>query len=637
MVAETSTMHMEHTDAAEAGFHPTKLFLGGITRHTTTKQLRDHFSQYGRVLDCVAMRQPDGRSRGFGYVTLDSIAAADRCLADPQVIDGRLIDMKRAVPENSGNGVAPSAELRTKLPRSSLQAWPDMVGSFGSKAVDADNVVLPWEWPQMGTAPVAGQVWPWAESSLQQAPDCLELLCHPTLAPPGLQPPPAFFDASWPAESPASPTATLSASAKEFFPEAAHAPERHEQQLPSPPADKTKPALGDVTNLANPKAALGDITNLMKAEGPLKLAKTKVAGLVGREGTSFVGSENVPAIPAEMVMKVPPAKRHGLTLNIREDSSEEEDAGIDDGSSDSNEEDRCKSFDVVDVAVTAAQQQLLDHLPSVGSAEHELGTCKRCNFFPKGRCQNGKQCSFCHFDHEKRKLSRQEKRDRRAARTGEELGDEDIESEDAQQATTFAYPILPGLPPIRSTALPGLLQLPTQDGHAMMGYSMPPGLSAPCSFLDAWQPDAEVSPQCSSMPLPTPRSTLVLSTVPMAPMISQSAPTTPSAAALSTVPTPQGSVVSTMSASIKAVPPGLPAPWDVPAEQLATATSAAQATKDACTSGMQTAKEEVRTVSEAANEKSNLSGTKAHRGRTWSREELLGFREAMVEAVEDSC
>eukprot|EP00446_Apocalathium_sp_SHHI-4_P025088 CAMPEP_0177257190 /NCGR_PEP_ID=MMETSP0367-20130122/57390_1 /TAXON_ID=447022 ORGANISM="Scrippsiella hangoei-like, Strain SHHI-4" /NCGR_SAMPLE_ID=MMETSP0367 /ASSEMBLY_ACC=CAM_ASM_000362 /LENGTH=432 /DNA_ID=CAMNT_0018711219 /DNA_START=57 /DNA_END=1355 /DNA_ORIENTATION=+ len=77
---------------------PVKLFIGGLTRNTTTKLLRDHFSQYGRILDCVAMVQPDGRPRGFGYVTLDSAAAADRCLGEPQVVDGRVVDMKRAVP-----------------------------------------------------------------------------------------------------------------------------------------------------------------------------------------------------------------------------------------------------------------------------------------------------------------------------------------------------------------------------------------------------------------------------------------------------------------------------------------------------------------------------------------------------------
>merc|ERR1719216_701880 len=51
------------------------------------------------------MRQPDGRPRGFGYVTLDSPAAADRCLAEPQVIDSRIVDMKRAVPEGSTGAV----------------------------------------------------------------------------------------------------------------------------------------------------------------------------------------------------------------------------------------------------------------------------------------------------------------------------------------------------------------------------------------------------------------------------------------------------------------------------------------------------------------------------------------------------
>lgn len=52
-------------------------------------------------------------------------------------------------------------------------------------------------------------------------------------------------------------------------------------------------------------------------------------------------------------------------------------------------------------------------LPSIGSASHAVGECRRCNFFPKGRCQNGYDCTFCHFPHEKQKLSRQEKRERR--------------------------------------------------------------------------------------------------------------------------------------------------------------------------------------------------------------------------------
>jgi hypothetical protein len=40
-------------------------------------------------------------------------------------------------------------------------------------------------------------------------------------------------------------------------------------------------------------------------------------------------------------------------------------------------------------------------LPSIGSADHFNGSCHRCCFFPKGRCHNGYDCDFCHFEHEK--------------------------------------------------------------------------------------------------------------------------------------------------------------------------------------------------------------------------------------------
>jgi len=44
----------------------------------------------------------------------------------------------------------------------------------------------------------------------------------------------------------------------------------------------------------------------------------------------------------------------------------------------------------------------LADLPSLGSLGHFAGQCSRCCFFPKGRCLNGYDCRFCHFDHEKR-------------------------------------------------------------------------------------------------------------------------------------------------------------------------------------------------------------------------------------------
>eukprot|EP00397_Hematodinium_sp_SG-2012_P021987 GEMP01022748.1.p1 GENE.GEMP01022748.1~~GEMP01022748.1.p1 ORF type:complete len:287 (+),score=44.24 GEMP01022748.1:129-989(+) len=52
-------------------------------------------------------------------------------------------------------------------------------------------------------------------------------------------------------------------------------------------------------------------------------------------------------------------------------------------------------------------------LPSRGSDTHFSGTCKRCCFFPRGRCMNGYNCTFCHFDHEKRKRKNKKKKSTR--------------------------------------------------------------------------------------------------------------------------------------------------------------------------------------------------------------------------------
>lgn len=51
-----------------------------------------------------------------------------------------------------------------------------------------------------------------------------------------------------------------------------------------------------------------------------------------------------------------------------------------------------------------------DGLPSVGSSAHASGDCRRCCFFPKGRCTNGHDCTFCHFGHDKRTRMKKKKK-----------------------------------------------------------------------------------------------------------------------------------------------------------------------------------------------------------------------------------
>merc|ERR1719428_808966 len=52
-------------------------------------------------------------------------------------------------------------------------------------------------------------------------------------------------------------------------------------------------------------------------------------------------------------------------------------------------------------AALVTTESLAD-LPSLGSLGHFAGLCSRCCFHAKGRCQNGHDCRFCHFEHEKR-------------------------------------------------------------------------------------------------------------------------------------------------------------------------------------------------------------------------------------------
>lgn len=68
-------------------------------------------------------------------------------------------------------------------------------------------------------------------------------------------------------------------------------------------------------------------------------------------------------------------------------------------------------------------------LPSKGSAGHAAGTCKRCCFFPRGRCMSGQDCMFCHFDHEKRKRKSKSKRSSLGSST---LNSNDSTGEDVQ-------------------------------------------------------------------------------------------------------------------------------------------------------------------------------------------------------------
>ncbi|XP_025082277.1 heterogeneous nuclear ribonucleoprotein A3 homolog 2-like isoform X8 [Pomacea canaliculata] len=82
-----------------------KLFIGGLSYETDESSLRAHFEQWGEIVDCVVMRDPNTkRSRGFGFITYKEAESIDHAQGNrPHKVDNREVDTKRAMPrEESG-------------------------------------------------------------------------------------------------------------------------------------------------------------------------------------------------------------------------------------------------------------------------------------------------------------------------------------------------------------------------------------------------------------------------------------------------------------------------------------------------------------------------------------------------------
>ncbi|UJR85631.1 RNA recognition motif domain-containing protein [Sandaracinus amylolyticus] len=61
---------------------PARLFVGGLSDEVTEDDLAQAFGQFGRIADCIVMRDRDSRQpRGFGFVTMADRKDAPRAIA----------------------------------------------------------------------------------------------------------------------------------------------------------------------------------------------------------------------------------------------------------------------------------------------------------------------------------------------------------------------------------------------------------------------------------------------------------------------------------------------------------------------------------------------------------------------------
>ncbi|KAJ6836389.1 heterogeneous nuclear ribonucleoprotein 1-like [Iris pallida] len=78
-----------------------KLFIGGISWDTNEDRLREYFQGFGEVVEAVIMKdRTTGRARGFGFVVFTDPTVAERVVMEKHLIDGRMVEAKKAVPRD---------------------------------------------------------------------------------------------------------------------------------------------------------------------------------------------------------------------------------------------------------------------------------------------------------------------------------------------------------------------------------------------------------------------------------------------------------------------------------------------------------------------------------------------------------
>ncbi|GLT67874.1 hypothetical protein SLA2020_401500 [Shorea laevis] len=83
-------------DAANPG---NNLYVTGLSTRVTSSDLEKCFSKEGKVVECHLVTDPRSReSRGFAFVTMETVEGADRCIKylNRSVLEGRLITVEKA-------------------------------------------------------------------------------------------------------------------------------------------------------------------------------------------------------------------------------------------------------------------------------------------------------------------------------------------------------------------------------------------------------------------------------------------------------------------------------------------------------------------------------------------------------------
>ncbi|KAK8923946.1 Heterogeneous nuclear ribonucleoprotein 1 [Platanthera zijinensis] len=116
-----------------------KLFIGGISWDTNEDRLREYFKNYGEVVEAVIMKdRTTGRARGFGFVVFADPAVAERVVMEKHLIDGRMVEAKKAVPRDDQHILTNRTNISLPGSPSPGRTKKIFVGGLASTVTDED-------------------------------------------------------------------------------------------------------------------------------------------------------------------------------------------------------------------------------------------------------------------------------------------------------------------------------------------------------------------------------------------------------------------------------------------------------------------------------------------------------------------
>nr|CAD1830588.1 unnamed protein product [Ananas comosus var. bracteatus] len=118
---------------AEAVNTGNTLYVTGLSSRVTERDLEDHFTKEGKVVGCHLVVEPRTRaSRGFAFVTMDTIEDAERCIKylNQSVLEGRYITVEKSR-RGRPRTPTPGNYLGLKNPRDSYRYGGRYRGGYG--------------------------------------------------------------------------------------------------------------------------------------------------------------------------------------------------------------------------------------------------------------------------------------------------------------------------------------------------------------------------------------------------------------------------------------------------------------------------------------------------------------------------